>query len=456
MSSSMIKLGLLSLLSTALAVPVLPSGTDAHHPHGTGMAFPAGNDTNAYFPTASGSGRRFRHKTTTTQTLESTTIITEYLTVSPKPVSAAADSVSTPCTSSTVSITTTNIVTVTVQPQQSAAATVVSSAAIEESSVPAPAVSSAVVKSPSVVATSAAVSSAAASPVAVSSAAYEAPAVVSSAVASSVVSSAAAPSASSSDEDAVDASAYQGQKQVSSTTTVSTSSVGSNKRGVAYNDKSYTTCFEGKSKLSWAYNWGQVSDGLSSTFKYTPMLWGTRSDFLANWEGNAKTAITNGATEILGFNEPDLAAQANMSPAEAAAAYKTHITDKFAGAVRLGSPAVTNGAAESGMGLGWLTSFLSACSNCQIDFVAIHWYDSGNNVEYFKQHITDAHTQTGKPVWLTEFGATDGDVNAFLKEVLPWLDQQSFVERYSYFMAKDGILNSGTGLSTVGSTYATT
>ncbi|KAG9803274.1 hypothetical protein KCU68_g22536, partial [Aureobasidium melanogenum] len=64
----------------------------------------------------------------------------------------------------------------------------------------------------------------------------------------------------------------------------------------------------------------------------------------------------------------------------------------------------------------------------------------------------------GKPVWVTEFaptGASDAQIATFLEDVMPWMDSQSFVESYSYFMASDGALISGTEPSTFGQTYAT-
>lgn len=63
-------------------------------------------------------------------------------------------------------------------------------------------------------------------------------------------------------------------------------------------------------------------------------------------------------------------------------------------------------------------------------------------------------------VWITEFASVDGseeDKIWFLKQVLPWLDQQDFVFRYAYHYAKDGILVApgGQGLSKLGQIYAT-
>jgi hypothetical protein len=156
----------------------------------------------------------------------------------------------------------------------------------------------------------------------------------------------------------------------------------------------------------------------------------------------------------MSMNEPDLDSQANLSPAAAAAGYKTYMMP-FAGKAQLGSPAVTNGG--SPMGLTWLGNFLTACAGCQIDFVCIHWYNGGDAAA-FMNYIDQAYTAGGnKPLWITEFQAP-GDVtaqNAFLETVLPQLDASPKVARYAYFMASQGtLLSSGTSLSALGNTFA--
>ena len=73
----------------------------------------------------------------------------------------------------------------------------------------------------------------------------------------------------------------------------------------------------------------------------------------------------------------------------------------------------------------------------------------------FRMSLT-LHLPTGvSKVWLTEFGATgsDSDVSSFLTEAMSFLDSTSAVERYAYFMASDGILLSGNGLSALGDVY---
>lgn len=224
------------------------------------------------------------------------------------------------------------------------------------------------------------------------------------------------------------------------------------KRGVAFNDNSVLSAFSGKA--SWCYNWGQYEGTIPSGIEYVPMLWGNKNGFYDSWSSNANKAISSGSTHLLAFNEPDLAAQSGMSVATAVADFKTHM-QPFAGKAKLGGPSVTNGGA--GMGLDYLGQFVAACSGCTIDFFPIHWYNGDaldQSVAYFKSHVAEAYTTGGKkPIWITEFQYTGGDEAAFLAQVLPWLESQDYVERYSYFMASEGRLVSGSGLTALGKSY---
>ncbi len=194
--------------------------------------------------------------------------------------------------------------------------------------------------------------------------------------------------------------------------------------------------------------------GLNSAFTHVPMLWGTRSVDLGPWKGLADAAVKNGVTHFLGFNEPNNRGQANMSPQDAAKAWRTYLEPYAKQGVKLGAPAIDNGPT----GLQWLKDFMSACSDCTIDFVPFHWYDSCTNYPYFKSHVSDVYAAGGKrPLWLTEF-AGNGDAAAqktFLEKVMPWLDQNRQVERYSWFLVQDGSLMSGQQMSELGKTFAT-
>lgn len=89
----------------------------------------------------------------------------------------------------------------------------------------------------------------------------------------------------------------------------------------------------------------------------------------------------------------------------------------------------------------------------------IYRYDSATNVEYFKRHVEQAHRITNRDVWITEFGphGSEDQKIDFLRDVLPWLDNQDYVFRYAMFMASPGELinNRGDGLSRLGQVYNT-
>lgn len=228
---------------------------------------------------------------------------------------------------------------------------------------------------------------------------------------------------------------------------------GSSKRGAAYNDASAIPALSNSGNCPWAYNWWSSPSGsMPSGVEYVSMLWGEKA--FGNWKTDVEAALASGTTHILAFNEPDEGSQSNLTPDVAVGYYQQYITP-YAKRASLGSPGVTNGGGS--MGLTWLESFLQGCGSCGISFIAIHWYDDASNVPYFKQHVTDAITLAKKyginKVWITEFGTTGGDATGFLKQVLPWLDSQSAVERYAFFMCGGGILANGNTITPLGTTY---
>jgi len=186
------------------------------------------------------------------------------------------------------------------------------------------------------------------------------------------------------------------------------------------------------------------------------MLWGNGPSITSTWKANAQAAINSGSTHLVAFNEPDMPSQSNIDPTTAAQSYSQYMSG-FPSNVKLGAPAVTNGGAPSG--LTWLQNFLDACSDCQIDFIPIHWYGDWNNIKDFQNHATAAYQMTGKPIWVTEFGVSNGDdqqIESFLQNVIPWMDQQPWLERYAYFMATTGntfLCDSSTSLNNIGLAY---
>ncbi|GAQ42075.1 hypothetical protein AtubIFM55763_006955 [Aspergillus tubingensis] len=238
----------------------------------------------------------------------------------------------------------------------------------------------------------------------------------------------------------------------------------SSKRGAAYtsvsNVHTLTSGSSGNGTVSWAYDWNMYADGsLPSNVEYVPMLWGSK--MFGGWLTAIETALDSGSNYIMGFNEPDASSQASMTASEAASSYKKYITP-YSGKAKLVTPAVTSSTTE-GEGLSWMKSFLSECSECDMSVLAVHWY--GTTADEFKSFVQEAMQVADDngldETWVTEFALTsgessDGDQTSaadFLDEVLPWLDSQSGVGRYAYYMCADGYLLSGEELSSSGKVY---
>lgn len=240
---------------------------------------------------------------------------------------------------------------------------------------------------------------------------------------------------------------------------VSTSSGSVTPRGLVYNTAALTDLFSSNT-ISWAYNWdSQPGGSISPNLNFVPQLWGPIPVHTDHWTENAEKALAAGSTHILGFNEPDLPAQANLSPGAAVDAWITYL-EPYAGKAKLGSPAVCNGN-DANMGLNWLSSFLSGCRDrCTVDFVAIHWYGlaTDDGVADFKDHVAKAKAVGGgREIWITEFapsGSPDEQAD-FLSQVMPWLDNtsESGVARYAFYQV-DNILTSGNSLTKLGDVYA--
>ncbi|KAK4454990.1 hypothetical protein QBC34DRAFT_391235 [Podospora aff. communis PSN243] len=186
------------------------------------------------------------------------------------------------------------------------------------------------------------------------------------------------------------------------------------------------------------------------------MCWGITKGFPATWATNAQKMIDAGSKALFSFNEPDHAAQANLSPEQAAASH-IELMNPFAGKARIGAPSITNSGAAH-QGIGWLKRFFEACNGkCAVDFVNIHIYGFDTNT--FLQHLINVHNLFGKPVWITEFafGGSDEEVDRQLQVVIDQIERNatfSFVENYSYFMAAEGMMVKGNSMSSYGNTFA--
>jgi len=205
--------------------------------------------------------------------------------------------------------------------------------------------------------------------------------------------------------------------------------------------------------VSWEYNWAVAPPSNTDGLEHVPMQWGTQD--IASF---ASAVEAQNAKIILGFNEPDLTEQSNISPTDAASLWQEYIQPLKAAGVRLGSPAIS--AASSGTV--WLSQFIQACHGCNIDFIAIHWYGTG--AQNFINYLVQVHQQFPQySIWVTEFAETSldgGVVQSFLETTTSYMDSQSWVERYSWFSfsrstpgLNTNLLDSNGNLNTLGKLY---
>lgn len=203
----------------------------------------------------------------------------------------------------------------------------------------------------------------------------------------------------------------------------------------------------------WAYDWSAESRlRPGAGVEFVPMLWGAGSVTDATIARLTADRRAGRAKALLGFNEPDLGGQANMTPAQAIALWPR----LEATGLRLGSPAVASpySRSQSDPAKTWLDDFLgrAKAQGRRVDFVALHfygdWTDPGT-VRWIERDLRRVHDRWRLPVWVTETGTlpawswesrppharpTPARARAHLRRMARMLDRLGFVERWAWFM----------------------
>ena len=194
--------------------------------------------------------------------------------------------------------------------------------------------------------------------------------------------------------------------------------------------------------LGWYYNWRPIPKiAHVPGVEFVPMFWNA-GDLTSE---NLAAVNQSAATHVLGFNEPDMYGQSNMTPEECLKLWPQLMTLKQ----RLGSPAPATSS--------WLEKFLPEAKRrgLRVDFVCLHRYPDISDpdaVGSIEAMLKDARRKYGLPVWLTECGAADvsawhqaqfhkptpGMARRFLKSLLAMLESLPFVERYAWFADRVG------------------
>ena len=193
---------------------------------------------------------------------------------------------------------------------------------------------------------------------------------------------------------------------------------------------------------SWAYDWSATPPPKDRHLQGVPMAWGGGSITNSTITTLTRARRSGRARYLLGFNEPDNAGQANMTPAEAAALWpKLERTGLILGSP---APAVPTD--------GWLARFITIARrrHLRVNFIALHYYQDFTDpsaVSELKSQLIAIHRQFGKPIWITEIGAMDirqwgepmlhGPTRTravgYMRRSFAMLDKLSFVRRYAWF-----------------------
>jgi len=189
---------------------------------------------------------------------------------------------------------------------------------------------------------------------------------------------------------------------------------------------------------TWRYDWGA---GGTSTLdmEFVPMRHNS------TWDSYSKITAKQNTTQVLAFNEPERADQANMTVDQCIAQWP----ELLKSGLRLGSPAVAGN--DEAKCMKYLDSFFKKCDslNYRVDFIAIHSYYGGLTAK----QMYDIHKRISvrfgnRPIWLTEwnnganwttetwpttldaqFTKQKTDMTNFFN----MLDTASFVERHAVF-----------------------
>jgi hypothetical protein len=228
------------------------------------------------------------------------------------------------------------------------------------------------------------------------------------------------------------------------------------KRGIAANVAPGAAFFP---SVRWWYNWSNQGGGANTGIEFVPMIWGGSS---------VNSAIPATSKFLLTFNEPNFHAQSNLTAAQAAGYWPTLQSKAGALGIPLVSPGMNFcGPASDCNGTSpyqYLKDFFAACTDCQVDYVAVHWYNC--DLPSLKDYLEpggslEGFEQFGKPIWLTEFScdgkATAADQEAFMRAAIPYLEGKANVFRYSWFSANNipnaKLINSDGSPTALGQVY---
>lgn len=243
------------------------------------------------------------------------------------------------------------------------------------------------------------------------------------------------------------------------------------KKGADFSTNTKTGTWWGNTinvQAHWFYTWGlSVPTELApQNCEFAPMFWNGASVTDDNLAYIKQLSAQGRAKYVLGFNEPDLADQANMTVSQALS-YWPKLESL---GLPLGSPAASWPTRQ------WIYDFMDSCKvqGKRVDFICVHMY-VGTDENAFVQVLQDLYNKYKLPIWITEFATVANSANTmsdnpytpamvlgFMQRLLPKLEALSFVQRYSWFSGgptsarlwSSGLIDAYGNLTTLGQWYA--
>lgn len=218
----------------------------------------------------------------------------------------------------------------------------------------------------------------------------------------------------------------------------------SSKKGLAAPPNTNPCQDLGSLRASWYYNW-QVSpdcDGSSSAF--VPRIWGRFDD------NTLRSAIDHARPSgwLIGFNEPNLPWQADISPAEGAELWRRIEEAARPEGINLVSPASNQDhpGKSDPHGHQWLWAMVDEYQarygeKPHFDAIGVHIYHSEiGEIKDFIEDRRDEARDRGYNVdlWVLEFSGcfVESRPEAVMEELVPWLDGKDWIGRYAWFMSR--------------------
>ena len=217
------------------------------------------------------------------------------------------------------------------------------------------------------------------------------------------------------------------------------------KRGVSFDFKKIDDLPLLSPSISWSYNWGNAQNASAALWfdtnemDFCPMCW--NNSYSADKIREYVKEHPN-TKYLLGFNEPNLTDQCNMTPTQAAEHWPQVVALAKELNLQLVSPAMNYGTlAGYHDPIKWLDEFF-ALPNVSLDdihAIAIHCYMASPSAvkDYIKKF-----EKYGKLIWMTEFCAWDpvpSNVEVqmdYMCAVLNHMEQNPNVERYAWFIPR--------------------